>query len=200
MDYNKSVSSKEEYNESESSDDILSLDDSDNDVTTDLYLKSSEGKVFKLKKKHAKISRLISTILSSDNSSGITEDNAIILSNVNEQCLGMIVEYMTHHEGKDEDVPAQTVRSNQFDKVVKDQWDATFMNKLITKIDNDELELKLLFEVIMAVNYMDMKTLLYKACAKVATQLKGKKLEDIPKILKSVSKHAEEDGEPPSVV
>jgi len=70
--------------------------------------------------------------------------------------------------------------------VCKDPQDAVFCNNLVMEIDG-EIDLNLLFEVLMGANYLDMESLLYKCCAKVATKLKGKELEDIPKILKSVT-------------
>jgi S-phase kinase-associated protein 1 len=52
---------------------------------------------------------------------------------------------------------------------VVSQWDADFI----------ELEQDLLFEMILAANYMDIKPLLDLACAKVASKIKNKNPEQI---------------------
>jgi len=168
-------------------DEIMGLDD---DVEDELYLLSKEGDIYSVSKKSARISNLVDTIITGDSMAGLSVDYAIQIKQVSSRSLKLIVEYMSHHGGEDKDIPPQPVRFTEMEKVCKDPWDATFCNNLIPDSkNNDELELNLLFEVIMASNYMDMKALLYKLCAKVATQLKGKKLEDIPKILKSVTRY-----------
>jgi S-phase kinase-associated protein 1 len=52
---------------------------------------------------------------------------------------------------------------------VVEMWDANF-------IDVDQ---EVLFELILAANYMDIRPLLDLACAKVASMLKGKSAEQI---------------------
>ena len=169
---------------------IMGLDE---DIDNLIYLSSSEGTVFSLKKKDALISVLITSFIEGDHSAGSTEDYPITLKQVNTKNLELIVEYMTFHEGKDEDIQPQPVRSTDMKKVCQDPRDAVFCDKLITKDSTGNADLNLLFEIIMSSNYMDMKALLYKLCAKVATQLKGKKLEDIPKILKNVTRYENDE-------
>lgn len=53
-------------------------------------------------------------------------------------------------------------------EVVSD-WDANFV----------DVEQELLFELILAANYMDIKSLLDLACAKVASMIKGKTPQEI---------------------
>ena len=56
-----------------------------------------------------------------------------------------------------------------------DAYDAKF-------IDLENLEE--LFEIIIAANYLDIKSLLDLSCAKVASLIKGKSPEEISKIIK----------------
>merc|ERR1711964_387728 len=71
--------------------------------------------------------------------------------------LNLVVEYLKHHDGK---VPAEItkpIRSVKMEKVV--------------------------FQIILGANYMDIKCLLHLGCAKIATLIKGKSPEEIKKIL-----------------
>merc|ERR1711964_751571 len=63
-------------------------------------------------------------------------------------------------------------------KIVEHPWDATF-------IDNIEKTMgkKMIFKIILAANYMAIKSLLHLGCAKIATLIKGKSPEEIKKIL-----------------
>ena len=54
-------------------------------------------------------------------------------------------------------------------KEVVSEWDAAFVN----------IEQELLFELILAANYMDIKSLLDLTCAKVASMIKDKTPEQI---------------------
>lgn len=45
----------------------------------------------------------------------------------------------------------------------------------------DELDQNVLFELVLAANYMDVKSLLDLTCAKVASMIKGKTTEEIRK-------------------
>jgi len=45
----------------------------------------------------------------------------------------------------------------------------------------DDLDQEMLFELVLAANYMDIKPLLDLTCAKIATMIKGKTPEEIRK-------------------
>jgi hypothetical protein len=57
---------------------------------------------------------------------------------------------------------SQPLRSNNLEEIVP-TWDARFV----------DIEQELLFELILAANYMDIKSLLDLTCAKVASMIKG---------------------------
>lgn len=60
------------------------------------------------------------------------------------------------------------LKSANMSEVVS-EWDAAFV----------EVDQELLFELILAANYMDIKSLLDLTCAKVASMIKGKTPEEI---------------------
>lgn len=65
-------------------------------------------------------------------------------------------------------VSLQPLKSTDLSEIVP-KWDADFVN----------IEQETLFELILAANYMDIKSLLDLTCAKVASMIKGKTPEQI---------------------
>merc|ERR1711964_190408 len=94
--------------------------------------------------------------------------------------LNLVVDYLKHHDGKEAAEIAKPIRSVKMDKIVEDPWDAEFINKQPKKV---------IFQIILGANYMDIKSLLHLGSAKIATLIKGKSPEEIVKVL------ADDDGE-----
>jgi S-phase kinase-associated protein 1 len=108
----------------------------------------------------------------------------IEIKKVSGPILGLIVEYLKHHDGKVPAEIAKPIRSHEITKIVQDPWDATEFIEKLTK--------KEIFQVILAANYMDIKSLLHLGCAKIATLIKGKSPEEIKKILSEDDEKDEE--------
>jgi hypothetical protein len=66
--------------------------------------------------------------------------------------------------------PAQPLKSANLADIVP-EWDAKFV----------DLDQEVLFELVLAANYMDIKSLLDLSCAKVASMVKGKTPDEIRK-------------------
>merc|ERR1712034_64851 len=98
----------------------------------------------------------------------------IEISKVSTPVLGLIVEYLIHHDGKVPAEIAKPIRSVQMAKIVADEWDAQFINKQTKKV---------IFQIILGANYMNIRSLLHLGCAKIATMIKGKSPEEIKNIL-----------------
>jgi len=77
---------------------------------------------------------------------------------------------MTHHAGVEPPIIEKPLRSKLMKDVCKDKWDAEF-------IDNIGNNRQQLYDLILAANYMDVKSLLHLGCAKVASLIKGQPLE-----------------------
>ena len=75
--------------------------------------------------------------------------------------------YLKDHQAPEIEKP---LKSNDMASVV-DPWYADYIN----------LEQEVLFELIMASNYLDIKPLLELSCAKVATLIKNKSIQEIRK-------------------
>ena len=98
-----------------------------------------------------------------------TED-AIPLQNVKKETLDKIIEYCRHiHVNSPPDIE-KPLRSNDLSGVVH-QWYAKFV----------DIEQEKLFELILAANFMDIKSLLELTTAKVASLIKGKTIPETRK-------------------
>ncbi len=87
----------------------------------------------------------------------------IPLPNVKSQVLTKVIEFCTHHLQEPMSEIEKPLKSAVMADVVQ-KWYADFVN----------LEQVLLFELILAANYMDIKPLLDLTCATVASMIKGK--------------------------
>jgi len=126
---------------------------------------------FEVAKKHVKISVLVKTALDTDPTS--TE---IDIAGVKGDVLQKIVEYMDQHKGIEPPIVEKPLRSKIMKDVCKSPFDAEFIDKIG---DNRQM----LYDTILAANYMDIKGLLHLGCAKVASLIKGQPLDKISEIL-----------------
>lgn len=152
----------------------LGLDMEINDDITLVSCDEAEPRTFSIERKAALLCNLIKSILEGD-----SDVSKIEVKKVSGSVLEHVVGYLKHHNGKAPAEIAKPIRSVKMAKIVEDGWDAKFI---------DGMEKKTVFEIILAANYMDIRSLLHLGCAKIATLIKGKSPEEIKKIL------SEEDG------
>lgn len=144
----------------------------DADMPDDNLVLVSSGDVpkeFEIDRNSALMCNLVKSILEGD-----AEVKKIEIKKVSADVLKLIVEYLTHHKGKVPAEIAKPIRSVKMEKIVEDEWDATFINNQPKRM---------IFQIILGANYMDIKSLLHLGCAKIATMIKGKSPEEIKKIL-----------------
>ena len=134
-------------NKSDMSENILSLDTPDLDVQIKLI--SKDGKDFFTTKKNAFVSNLIKTSVDTD-----TTATEIPLPGVKSDALEVIINYMNHHLGTEPPIVEKPLRSKIMKDVCKDSWDATF-------IDTIGENRQQLYDLILAANYLDIKSLLH---------------------------------------
>ena len=114
----------------------------------------------------AKMSELVKSMMDED---GEDDDiKEIPLPNVKSQVLRKVIEFCEHHLQEPMTEIEKPLKSNSMGDVVQ-KWYAEFV----------DVEQVLLFELILAANYMDIKPLLDLTCATVASMIKGKTPEDI---------------------
>ena len=101
------------------------------------------------------------------------EDDKVPLSTIKIAVLSKVVEFLNHHVDKKLPEIEKPLKSANLAELTPalEPWDIAF-------VDCDQ---EMLFELILAANFMDIKPLLDLACAKVASMIKGKTPEDIRK-------------------
>ena len=127
-------------------------------------LVSQDGETIEVEKAIISLSGLIKSMLED---SGADED--IPLPNVKSAILKKIIEYCAHSKDSPQNEIEKPLKSASIQDVVTDKWYATFI----------EVDQEVLFELILAANYLDIKPLLELGCASVAAMMKGKTPEQI---------------------
>jgi len=153
------------------------LDEEDDQTLTLVSMEETNPQKFVINNKAAEMCKLVRSILEGDPSA--TE---IPIKKVKGEILASIVEYLKHHNGKIPAEIAKPIRSVKMDKIVEDKWDADFINNMSKKM---------IFQVILGANYMDVPSLLHLGCAKIATLIKGKSPDEIKQILSDESDKVE---------
>ncbi|KAH7868108.1 SCF ubiquitin ligase [Lentinula edodes] len=136
-----------------------------------IVLKTSDNETFNVDREVAERSVLIKNML---DDIGEDSDQAIPLPNVNSSVLKKILEYCEHHRG--EPLPAADADQSQ-DETRKRTTDISEWDQKFITVDQE-----MLFEIILAANYLDIKSLLDVGCKTVANMIKGKTPEEIRKL------------------
>jgi len=126
-------------------------------------LVSKEGEVHEVPIAVAKMSSLVATTIDDDDED---EDVAheIPLPNVKDAVLTKVVEYCKHYTTEEAMTQIQTpLKSSKLEDLVQ-TWYADFV----------DVEQPLLFELVTAANFMDIKPLLDLTCLAVSIAIKGK--------------------------
>lgn len=126
-------------------------------------LTTMDGETVEVEKEIACKSILIRGIV---DDSGVEEE--IPLPAIKRAILDKIIEYCRYINSNQEPEIEKPLRTTQLSDVVS-EWYANFVN----------IDQEVLFELILAANFMDIKSLLELACAKVASLIKGMTIPEI---------------------
>ncbi|XP_071691428.1 SKP1-like protein 1B [Rutidosis leptorrhynchoides] len=128
--------------------------------TTKVFvLKSSDGETFEVEEAVALQSQTIKHMIE-DNCA----DTIIPIPNVTSKILSMVIQYCKIH--------AESPKNDKKSEDDLKTFDADFV-----QVDQDTL-----FDLILAANYLDIKSLLHLTCQGVADLVKGKTTEEIRKL------------------
>jgi len=131
-------------------------------------LTASDGVDMTIDRQVAMRSILIKNLLDDLPAEATTEP--IPVPNVNESVLKKVMEWCEHH--KNDPVSSTDDDSDSRKKSTDiEEWDVKYM----------QVDQEMLFEIILAANYLDIKALLDVGCKTVADMIKGKSPEEIRK-------------------
>ncbi|KAK4120636.1 Skp1-domain-containing protein [Parathielavia appendiculata] len=131
------------------------------------------GRVFEIPRSAAEHSVVVRQLLEDFSSLEFGQSVIPISVNVSEECLDKVFEWTTHWrdapKAADDGAAAGNVTAVEFTP-----WDDQFFSN----VDQD-----MLFEILVATNYLDIKPLYDMACQIVADMIRGKSTEEIRQIL-----------------
>jgi len=135
------------------------------DIENPQRVASSEGEELYVAKKLLEKSELLKGMMQDV----VNDQGPIPLPNVAMNVLKKVLEWADHH--KDDPVEEKEDESRNKKSTDIDDWDQKFM----------QVDQEMLFEIILAANYLDIKPLLDTGCKTVANMIKGKSPEEIRK-------------------
>ncbi len=156
---------------------VMGLDEPAAEVILNLISKDKDS--FPLAKKIAVQSTLIKTMVEGD-----PEAVDIPLPAVNSNILSRVIEFMKYHIDHPMKEIEKPLKTNDLKEIVPEYY-ANYV----------DLDQELLFEVLLAANYLDLKSLLDLSCSKVATMIKGMTPEALRKIFNIVNDFTPEEEE-----
>jgi S-phase kinase-associated protein 1 len=139
------------------------------DADRQLNLVSQEGDSFALPLEIAMMSELVKTMIEEEEECDDVQE--IPLPNVKTVVLSKVMEFMKHYKEDPMTEIEKPLKSANMKEVVQ-EWYSDFIS----------VEQEVLFELILAANYMDIKALLDLTCATVASMITGKTPDEIKKI------------------
>ncbi|KAL2136111.1 hypothetical protein VTI74DRAFT_5334 [Chaetomium olivicolor] len=151
--------------------------------TQKVTLTSNEGTTIEVDRVVAERSMLIKNLIEDLGDDAIA-NNAIPIPNVNDPVLRKVIEWCEHHRN-DAAQSADDDNDNRKKTTDIDEWDQKFM----------QVDQEMLFEIILAANYLDIKALLDVGCKTVANMIKGKSPEEIRKTFNITNDFTPEEEE-----
>ena len=132
-----------------------------------ITLISAEGQWFSIPKQSLLMSELCKTTLEGDSSA-----NELPMNFIESDTIARIVSYLQYHTTVPPRRISKPILSNNIRDLV-DRWDSNF-------IDQPQ---EIVFKLMLAANYLNIKPLLHLTCAKIGTLLKGKTPDQLRQVL-----------------
>ncbi|KAK4067373.1 hypothetical protein Purlil1_13869 [Purpureocillium lilacinum] len=133
-----------------------------------VWLASNDNALIEVDRDVIERSVLIKNLLG-DTDARSTKEAPIPIPNVNEAVLRKVLEWCDRH--RNDPLPAEGEELNSREGNDIDDWDRSFL----------QVDQEMLFEIILASNYLDIRSLLDVGCKTVANMIKGKSPEEIRK-------------------
>ncbi|XP_073111328.1 SKP1-like protein 1A [Elaeis guineensis] len=129
------------------------------EIEKKIVLRSSDGVEFEVEEPTARQSKLIGNMIDD----GCAE-NTIPLFNVDAKTLDKVIEYCRKHAG----TTSALGECHNTDKEIE-SWDAAYI----------DVHQTILYDILLAANYLDIKGLLDLGCQQMASMIRGKSVEEI---------------------
>jgi len=147
-----------------------------------ITLVSNDGAQITVERPVAERSMLIKNMMDDLGEDALSTE--VPIPNVNESVLKKVIEWCEHH--KNDPATAADDDSDSRKKTTDiEEWDQKFM----------QVDQEMLFEIILASNYLDIKPLLDVGCKTVANMIKGKSPEEIRKTFNITNDFTPEEEE-----
>mmetsp|Transcript_22235 Transcript_22235/g.45007 ORF Transcript_22235/g.45007 Transcript_22235/m.45007 type:complete len:172 (-) Transcript_22235:314-829(-) len=131
---------------------------------------SREGDAYELPAEAAKLSKLVKDAIDCENDDDDEEGvGEVVIAKVKSDCLRKVVEFLKHYAEDPMTEIESPLKGETILEIVQEEWYRNFI----------EVDQPLLFELVTAGNFMDIKPLLDLACLKVSVLLMGKNAEEI---------------------
>jgi len=143
---------------------------------------SNDGAIIMVDRHVAERSLLIKNMIDDIGDEALS--TPIPIPNVNETVLRKVLEWCEHHKNDPATAPDDDTDSRKKTTDIE-EWDQKFM----------QVDQEMLFEIILASNYLDIKALLDVGCKTVANMIKGKSPEEIRKTFNITNDFTPEEEE-----
>jgi len=147
-----------------------------------VILTTSDNEKFQVDKEVAERSMLIKNMIEDIGD----VDAPIPLPNVSANVLKKVLEYCDHH--KADPLPSTNDVTDTAEETRRRTTDISEWDQKFIQVDQE-----MLFEIILAANYLDIKPLLDVGCKTVANMIKGKSPEEIRKLFNIVNDFTPEE-------
>lgn len=128
-----------------------------------LKLKSSDGEIFLVNADILKCCHILYKQLEKLDEEN-AENETVLIEHANAVVLKKIIEWVTYHKDDPEEVLSNAEEEVNVEEI--SYWDANFLN----------IDVKTLFELMLAANFLGIKGLINVTCIKIINTLKGKDL------------------------
>lgn len=157
------------------------MSDDENEPTTVRLRAQDSDRIFEVNFQAAKLSDFVL-----DTTNTMPDGSAAIeLQRVDEATLEKVVEFLIHHMDEPMNEIPTPLGGNSFNEIVEQPWYRSFIQ---------DLERPMVFDLLTAANYMQIKPLLDLACLSVTFELSGKDAEEIREILNLPELSPEEEA------
>ena len=135
------------------------------DADSTIKLQSNDGKEIEISRKAAQKSGIIKGILED-----YVDETLIPLNKVNGAILEKVKDYLVHYQDKEPPKIEVPLKSINFKECVT-EWDYNFLGE----------DVEVIFSLLDASNYMDIKSLFELASAKLGSKIKGMTSDSVKK-------------------